>query len=311
MGVASILRSGLTEQQAGNGAKEVPVKSMMNVITQGVGEIVEAQKAKSSVEMLRELIKTSEPPDSLAGLKHLKEAGLDLGTITSVQKETASMYRDLAAEEREARRLAQEAKEKAEERATTSQVELVKTWLEMQSKMSEMQIKELERKLEERGNRPPDPITQSVSEVIAEAVKRSLAQALTPQQPPKSPEEELFEKLSFADKVREYLGARQSSDDARALALSGQLKTEVLKLILEDEREREHLAEQRRLERERTEKINAIASALKENLADVVAAIGQTIAAAKTGATSAPQQPAYYPPPASPSDGQRGANIDL
>jgi hypothetical protein len=286
------MRGNLVEQQAGAGAQDVPVRSLMKIVSEGVGELVESHKAKNAVGMLKELISTSEP-SPFSGLKELKEIGLDFGTITGVHKEAAEVFKSVAHEEREARKEAQAVAEKYKQDAEQVKTELMRLQMESYVKAIENQIAELKKALSSNGERKsePDPITKSLQEVAAELVKSNLSQVLAPQVR-KSPEEELLERLTLTDKLREYFRARHDGDDVRRQALVGDIKTEVLKLILEDEREREHLAEQRQLERERIEMIKSGAQALKDNLGDLLRAIMETASVFKAQRQAEPQHQA-------------------
>jgi molecular chaperone GrpE (heat shock protein) len=275
MGVSGVKRGELVEQQAGAGVQEVPVRGLMKIVSEGVGELVESHKAKNAVGMLKDLISTSEP-SPLSGLKELKEIGLDFGTITGVHKEVAEVYRNMTQEEREARKEAQAVAEKYKQEADQARSEVTRLQIETLIKSFESQIAELKKALNGGERKNDDPITRSLQEVAAEMVKTNLSQVLYPQQR-KSPEEEILEKLTFADKLREYFNARQNGDDNRRTALVNDLRThgslEVLKLILEDEREREHQRAMRELEEKRIGAISKGAQSFKDIIGDLLRAI--------------------------------------
>lgn len=284
MGLGDVLRRGMTEQHAGQQVQEVPVRNLMRIVSEGVGELVEANKAKSAVTMLKELIQTTEP-DPLAGLKHLKEIGLDFGTVTGIHKEAAETYRNMVHEEREQRKEIAAMAEKAKEEI-----------YEMRYKMLEMQVQQLmqsmEKSLEEirkaiTGNgaeRKDNQITSTVQDAIAQIIQQAVAKTMNAQE--KDPFEEMDKSLRFYDKLSEYLRLRfggGGNDEARQRALLGDIKLDALKIILEDEREREHLREQREIERERIAANRAMWETIRDQLGNLVPALWETVQALRSG----------------------------
>lgn len=303
------------EQQAGNGHQEVPVRNLMRIVSEGVGELVDAHKAKSAVSMLKDLISTSEP-SPLEGLKHLKEAGLDLGTITGIHKEAAETFRSIAREERDMRREMSQEIEKAREEVQVARAEAVKAQMEaliqsVQSSLSEV------RRLTEEARRPAvDPITAAIQQALADVLRNQVTGALVQQQKPASPLEAVKESLSLAEQLAEYFRARRDGDDMRREALVGGIKTEVLRLILEDERDREFRREQLRLERERMENLRNGLEALRGPLTELVAAVAEAIAsrsAPPPPPTPSPPhaQPQAQPPPPQPYPSRPGGGMTV
>lgn len=298
MGLGDVLRRGMTEQQAGAAVQEVPVRNLMRIVSDGVGELVEANKARSAVGMLKDLIQTAEP-DPLSGLKHLKEIGLDFGTLASAQKEAAETYRAMMREERERRQEISQEAEKAREGMYELQLKMLQLQFESFVKSQQQLLEKIEKALGD-GKREPDPVTRTVQDASAKIVEEALAKALSRKE--SDPLEEMARYLSFSDKIAEYFKSRFSGGDgeARRQALVGDIKLETLKLLLEDEREREHLREQRRLEEERTAMIKAAAQALKENAGDFLRALASTAQALRP---SPPQsRPNTGQPPARPDE---------
>lgn len=300
MGLGDVLRRGMTEQHAGQQVQEVPVRNLMRIVSEGVGELVEANKAKSAVTMLKELIQTAEP-DPLAGLKHLKEIGLDFGTVTGIHKEAAETYRNMVHEEREQRKEIAAMAEKAKEEI-----------YEMRYKMLEMQVQQvmqaMEKSLEEikkaiTGNgaeKKGNQITSTVEEAVAQIIQQTINEKMNAQQ--KDPFEEMDKSLRFYDKLSEYLRLRfgGGNDEARQRALLGDIKLDALKIILEDEREREHLREQREIERQRIEANRAMWETIRDQLGNLVPALWETAQALRSSqpaqAAGQPAQPAAQQP---------------
>lgn len=293
------MRRGMTEQQAGREVQEVPVKSMMQVISQGVGELVEANKAKSAVGMLKELIQTAEP-DPLAGLKHLKEIGLDFGTVTGIHKEAAQVYREMAQEEREQKREMASQAEKAKEQVYAMQLDMLKMQLENYIKLQQQVLEKIDKALGD-GRKEPDPVTKTIQDTGTRLVEQIVQKALLGQDQ-RDPMDEITKYLTFSDKLAEYFRARLGGgDDVKRQALVGDIKLDVLKLILEDEREREHLKEQREIEKQRLSMLQAAAQALKENAGDFLRALIEAAQALKAAPPPPPQpQPAPTQPQPAP-----------
>lgn len=283
------------EQQSGNGHQEVPVRNLMRIVSEGVSELVDSHKAKSAVSMLKDLISTSEP-SPLEGLKHLKEAGLDLGTITGIHKEAAETFRSIAREEREMRReMGQEVRE-AREEAQMARMEAMKAQMEALIQSVQSSLNEVRRMTEEARRPAADPVTTAVQQALAGWLQNQITGTLSQQQKPASPLEAVKESLSLAEQLAEYFRARRDGDDVRREALVGGIKTEVLRLILEDERDREFRREQLRLERERMENLRNGLEALKGPLTELVAAVAEVIASR----SAPPPPPAPSPPEAQP-----------
>lgn len=279
----------MTEQQSGISGQELPIKTLSRAVTEGVSEMVEASKAKSLAGMMRELAGASDDP--FAGLKHLKEAGLDLGTITSVQKEAADTYRVMAAEERSIRQEREIAAKEAEGRARQAETDVTRLLIEQIMNKSDSEIKELRRTLEQKNNSGgdfADPIRQSINEVVAELVKTSVSKIVQPVQQHKTVEEELFERMTFSDRLSEYFEKRLESRRPNGGSLrdqamnGGTVNLELWKVLLEDERERERYAREERAAVERTANVNAIANGIKENLGDILRALSEVMSMKRT-----------------------------
>lgn len=314
MGVASLIRGALVEQQTGAQPQEVPVKSIMKVVSEGVGELVETHKAKNAVGMLKDLVATGEP-GPLDGLKHLKDIGIDLGTITGIHKEAAEVYKNMLNEEKAAKQEVAAIADKHRQEADQARAELTRLQMEMLVKLIDSRMSELEKKVSGEKGADRDPLTQTLKAVAARLVENSLSDVVKP----KNPVEGIFETLQLADKLKEYFNLRSSGssgDDFRRQALSdikSEAQLKLFQMILEDERDREDRREKREIEKQKAEALREGFSFLKDNLTDAVRAVMEFMAARKEAAAQAPpaysQEPAYTQEPNVQSNLGRPANV--
>jgi len=96
---------------------------------------------------------------------------------------------------------------------------------------------------------------------------------------PKDPVDEFFTRLEQVDKVKARFG-NTGAGGVQALAQSGNVRGEVLKLLLEDERDRLKMQYEHEGQVERNKHLGVLASTVKENLGDGVKAL---MAAAQEG----------------------------
>lgn len=244
---------------------------------------------KIELETLAKAAKTEEGRSSLEPLGLLREAGFDLKSVTGGMKDAADVFKSIATEERQARGQVEQRVEELRGANAQLQMELIRTVV---NGVLDKQA-QLHSELKEALNKKPaegDALAKMLQGVMAQVLERSVGQMLGGDR--RSPQEELMEMLAFGDKLREYLGVRGKDDNgaARATALAA-LKTDVLKLVLEDEREREDLRSKRELERERMDMIKSMGQALKDILPDVVRAFAEAAAARRTEAEP-PEGPA-------------------
>lgn len=89
-------------------------------------------------------------------------------------------------------------------------------------------------------NKPSGGFLDELDRVTGGALSKRIADLLfpVPDRKAKTPEEELLERIEFSKKVREALGVKEEPAIRSALAEGGELKTELIRLLLEDERER-------------------------------------------------------------------------
>jgi len=101
------------------------------------------------------------------------------------------------------------------------------------------------------------------------------------QAPPKDPVDEFFTRLEQVDKVKARFG-NTGGGGAQALAGSG-IRGEILKMMLEDERERLKMQYEHEGQVERNKHLGVMASTVKENLGDGIQALKAAAAEAKGG----------------------------
>ena len=114
------------------------------------------------------------------------------------------------------------------------------------------------------------------------------------QSQPKDPVDEFFHRLDQVEKVKERFG-NPGGGGAQALAQSG-IRGELLKLLLEDERERLKMQYDHETQVERNKHLGVLATTVKENLSDGIQAL--TAAASeikKTGVSSPAKQEEAQP----------------
>ena len=114
-------------------------------------------------------------------------------------------------------------------------------------------------------------------------------------QAPTDPVDEFFHRLDQVEQVKQRFGTPGSGGGAQALAQSG-IRGELLKLLLEDERERLRMQYDHETQTERNKHLGGLASVVKENLGDGIRALTLAAQEAK-GGTGAPPKPETSPEP--------------
>ena len=137
------------------------------------------------------------------------------------------------------------------------------------------------------------------SEQIRKVVKEEVTAAAGGNKKPEDMVEDLVNALTMGDKLREKLGV--AGIGGRLLQNQGGdsgLRTDLVRLLLEDERERLRMSQNHEVETERNKHIGTLAGVVKENLPDGIAAI---TAAAKeikespgAGTTASESQPQVF-----------------
>jgi len=229
---------------------------------------------KEKVEM-DTILKAAGSEQNSNPISLLKDAGLDLHSITSGLKEVSEVYKGLAEYERNARVKSEEEVKEARQEVQKTQAELLRTELTGYLKEQQAQIRELVEKLGEKSSeKSADPFTQTLQEIGAQMLRNQLQNALGGNtNSKKSVEEELLDRISFSEKIKERLGISNNRENLiKEQAMSGQIKAEILKMLLEDEREREKAREQIRLEKERLDTIKSAANSFGGELSDLLGA---------------------------------------
>jgi len=113
-------------------------------------------------------------------------------------------------------------------------------------------------------------------------------------QTPADPVDEFFHRMDQVDQVKQRFG-NPGSGGAQALAQSG-IRGEVLKMLMEDERERLKMQYDHETQTERNKHLGGLASVVKENLGDGIRALTLAAQEAK-GGTGAPPKPETSPEP--------------
>lgn len=243
---------------------------------------------KDRVEIKALLEAASENP--LKPLTYLKEAGLDLSSITQGLKSVTEVYRDLAIQEREAKQQAEqdarEARSAVEQTQTQVLQLLITNFLQQQQQQISELMQKLERVFERQQTREPDPLTKNLQEGLAAILTTQLQSALAPESR-RSRLEELVDDLKVVSALMDLLKVRREPEvpiktDNERLAL------EVMKLQLEDEREREKIRREQELEERKLHAIEKGASILKENLGDILRALAETSATVRQKRAAAP-----------------------
>ena len=234
---------------------------------------------KDRLEIKALLEAASEKSENLLQpLTYLKEVGLDLSGITQGMKNVAEVYKDLAAQEHEARRAAEQEARENRNLAEQTQAQvlqlLVTNFLQEQQRLISDMVQKLE-KLTDRQVKEPDPITKTLQEGVAALLAGQLQAALSPESK-RSRLEELVEDLKLIQTLVDLLKIRREEIPIRTD--NERLALEVMKLQLEDERERERIRREQELEERKLHALEKGASLLKENLGDLLRALAETSA---------------------------------
>jgi len=107
--------------------------------------------------------------------------------------------------------------------------------------------------------------------------------------PPKDPVDEFFTRLDQVDKLKQRFAPAAEGSSMHALAQSG-VRGELMKLLLEDERDRLKMQYDHETQVERNKHLGGLASVVKENLGDGIRALTLAAQEAK-GGTGAPLKP--------------------
>ncbi|MBA7506190.1 hypothetical protein ES706_04871 [subsurface metagenome] len=134
------------------------------------------------------------------------------------------------------------------------------------------------------------------SEQIRSVVREEVEKVATGGKKPEDMIDDLVNALTMGDKLREKLGV--AGVGARLVTNQGGesgLRTDLVKVLLEDERERLKITQVHEVEMQRNQHLGTLATAVKENLGTGIAAITAAAEEIKGGAgAKAPQQPQMF-----------------
>jgi len=174
---------------------------------------------------------------------------------------------------------------------------------EIDNRVKELQTmadKVAQQTAETKGNQPKS-FLEKLDEMTGGFVSKRIAAMFggDNKDEPRDPVEELVNRLDQTDKLKERLGLGVAGGGgAQALAQSG-IRGELLKLLLEDERDRLKMQYEHEVQVERNKHLGGLASVVKENLGDGIQALkaaAQEIQ--KTGTAAAPKPEASQGPQA-------------
>jgi len=134
------------------------------------------------------------------------------------------------------------------------------------------------------------------SEQIRSTVKEEVAKGFEGNKKPEDMVESIVNAVTMGDRLREKLGV--AGMGGRLLQGQGGdsgLKTDLVKALLEDERERLKIQQNHEAQTQRNQHLGTIAGAVKENLSDGIAAL--TAAAREAKESLGAKPPAAEPPP--------------
>ena len=137
------------------------------------------------------------------------------------------------------------------------------------------------------------------SEQIRKVVKEEVTAVAGCNKKPEDMVDDLVNALSMGDKLREKLGVAGIGGRLLQENPGGNsgLRTDLVKLLLEDERERLRISQEHEVESERNKHIGTLAATVKENLGDGIAAISAAAREIKEGSgagTPAESQPQTF-----------------
>lgn len=134
------------------------------------------------------------------------------------------------------------------------------------------------------------------AEDIRKVISEEVAKATQGNNSPDQVTDQIVKMLTASDTVKQKLGISEAGIGARLLQGQGGdsgVRTDLMKLLLEDDRERLKIQQTHENEKQRNQHLGTIAGAVKENLGDGIAAL--TAAAGELKGTGA-KPPAAEPP---------------
>ena len=134
------------------------------------------------------------------------------------------------------------------------------------------------------------------SDQIRGVIREEVAQVAGGNKKPEDMVDDLVNALTMGDRLREKLGV--AGIGGRLLQAPGAdsgLRTDLVKVLLEDERERLKITQNHEAEMQKNQHLGTLASAVKDNLSDGIAAL--TAAAEEIKAGTKAKTPAAEPPP--------------
>ncbi|MBA7466776.1 hypothetical protein ES707_01966 [subsurface metagenome] len=135
------------------------------------------------------------------------------------------------------------------------------------------------------------------SEQIRGVIREEVAQVAGGNKKPEDMVDDLVNALTMGDKLREKLGVAGIGGRLLQEGQGGEsgLRTDLVKVLLEDERERLKIQQKHEAEMQRNQHLGTLAGAVKDNLSDGIAAL--TAAAGERKKNPGAKTPAVEPPP--------------
>jgi translation elongation factor EF-1beta/DNA-directed RNA polymerase subunit RPC12/RpoP len=174
--------------------------------------------------------------------------------------------------------------------------------------LHELRLREIDRrvqelqaladKIDQKAQQSQNPSTgqkgflEKLEEITQGLISQRIASMLEDNHHSTDPVDEFFKRLDQVEKVKERFSGG-SGGSAQALAQTG-IRGELLKLLLEDERERLRMQYEHDIQAERNKHLGTLASTVKENLGDGIRALQAAAAEFKSGTSSAKEQPQAY-----------------
>ncbi len=268
-------------------------------------------KADELQKTLGELAKENSPLSS--ALAHLVEAeglkSLNEGNVNVSEEVRKTMQDDLKNKEKTIEELEVKNKELTEDKVVREVTDKVAAELDLRlPKPGEGGVGSGERKLfkaledvvadylQKRLLGSGGDGTALTSDQIKSVVKEEVALGLEGNKKPEDMVDAIVNAVTMGDKLRDKLGIPGLGD--RLLSNQGGdsgLRTDLVKVLLEDERERLRITQDHEVEVERNKHIGTLAGVVKEHLGDGIAAL--KVAAEEIKARAEAKTPASEPPP--------------
>lgn len=246
--------------------KDVSGIDVGGVISDGMTKLVKSKELKDTAGVLKELLSTDDN-NPLKGLKYLKDAGMDLGSTVAAQGQVVEGMKTLASEERIRAEKATERADEKDLKAQGLQNDMMKMYLdviEKQRQESQTRYEELKEETKKQKPETMHVMQDILSQYMAKRVSQDLEQS---QQPVTDPLQQLLTYEQQRKQLREVFGGNSENYKEQVLNNPADMaRLEALKLVMEDDREREKMRIEQKREENKSKSMEDTGNTLKEML---------------------------------------------